>query len=158
MRSFENALNISQRHLLYFFRCKKNLVEYILLYVFDIEISTAVIYDIIDIDELGGFTRGSSFFYFTESCVLVFHLLFSWLFVIYDKLPNTSYSFELLYWLLRECLSWRFLIKNIEGNINGYLLLCSGSNTDLFWKRFKSISIQVFLPKWIRFLHFRLSN
>ena len=59
MRSFENALNISQRHLLYFFRCKKNLVEYILLYVFDIEISTAVIYDI---DELGGFTRGSSFF------------------------------------------------------------------------------------------------
>ena len=62
MRSFENALNISQRHLLYFFRCKKNLVEYILLYVFDIEISTAVIFDIIDIDELGGFTRGSSFF------------------------------------------------------------------------------------------------
>ena len=65
-------------------------------------------------------------------------------------------DFKLLFWIFSEGPFWWFLIKNIEENIHGYVLLCSLSNLDLFWKCFNSISIQAL--KWMHFLYLPLSN
>ena len=97
-------------------------------------------------------TGGSSFFSFTENYFIVFHLLF----MIDFRMPHLNFKF--LFWLFSECPCWWFLIKSIEENIHGYVLSCSVSKLDLFWKRFNSIRIQALLPKWIRFLHLHLST
>ena len=110
---------------------KKKLVECIFMYMFNINISAADIYDIFDIHKLAKFTGGSSFFYFTENCFLVCHLLFMidcLLFMIDFLIPHANFKF--LFWLFSECLC-RYLIKNIEENIHGYVLSRSVSNLDV---------------------------
>ena len=46
----------------------------------------------VDIQELAGFTGGSSFFYFTKNCFLTF-LIDDRLFVTYNRFSNTSCKF-----------------------------------------------------------------
>ena len=90
--------------------------------IFNADISVAVIYDIFDIHEFAEFTGGSSFLFYWK-------LLFSLSFVVYNyfismidfQIPHADFKF--LFWGFSECPFWWFLIKNIEENIHGYVVV-----------------------------------
>ena len=72
---------------------KKKFVGFILLQIFNKNISVPVIYGIFDIHELTGFTDGSSFFILLK--ILFWSAIFinDRIFVIYDGFSNTSCRF-----------------------------------------------------------------
>ena len=99
---------------------KRQLVECILMQIFNIGISIAAIYDMFDIHELAEFRwQQVVIFYFTESCFLVCHLLFMidyLVFMIFEYFMQiSSFCFD----FLANVLGGDFYLKTLKRTYMG---------------------------------------